>query len=114
MRHIKFSEFLVDFSFHFEYDIKHNKLMLFFLTLQEENEYGRYGFMFVATVMVMLMTPGLALFMGVWFAAKTYSVQQCIVIAQWLSFRFNGLSLVILYHSDQIGTDLSAHSIGSV
>ena len=70
--------------------------------------------MFVATVMVMLMTPGLALFMGVWFAAKTYSVQQCIVIAQWLSFRFNGLSLVILYHSDQIGTDLSAHSIGSV
>ena len=31
---------------------------------------GDTVFMFVATVMVMLMTPGLALFMGVWFAAK--------------------------------------------
>ena len=47
--------------------------------------------MFVATVMVMLMTPGLALFMEGWFAVKTYSVRQCIVIVQWLSFRFNGL-----------------------
>ncbi|KZE05635.1 hypothetical protein BTJ44_02118 [Bacillus mycoides] len=28
----KFSEFLVDFSFYFEYDMKHNKTMLFFLT----------------------------------------------------------------------------------
>lgn len=47
-------------------------------------------FMFVTTAMVMLMTPGLALFMGVWFAVKMYSVRQCIVIAQWLSFRFSG------------------------
>lgn len=52
---------------------------------------GDTVFMFVTTVMVMLMTPGLALFMGAWFAVKMYSVRQCIVIAQWLSFRFNGL-----------------------
>lgn len=31
---------------------------------------GDTVFMFVATVMVMLMTPGLALFMEVWFAVK--------------------------------------------
>ena len=28
-----------------------------------------------------------------------YSVQRCIVIVQWLSFRFNGLLSAILYHS---------------
>lgn len=75
---------------------------------------GDTVFIFVTTVMVMLMTPGLALFMGVWFAVKTYSARQCTVIAQWLSFRFNGLLSVILYHSGKIGTDLSAISIGSV
>ena len=31
---------------------------------------GDTVFMFMTTVMVMLMTPGLALFMEVWFAAK--------------------------------------------
>lgn len=31
---------------------------------------GDTVFMFVATVMVMLMTPGLALFMEGWFAVK--------------------------------------------
>ncbi len=63
--HIKFSEFLVDFSLYFEYDMKHNKLMLFFSNIigGERMNTGDTVFMFVATVMVMLMTPGLALFL---------------------------------------------------
>ncbi len=91
--HIKFSEFLVDFSFYFEYDMKHNKLMLFFsnITGGERMNTGDTVFMFVATVMVMLMTPGLALFYGGMVRSKnvlsttmhSYSA-MAIVSIQWI------------------------------
>ena len=46
--------------------------------------------MFVTTVMVMLMTPGLALLRGM-VRSKMYLAQQCIAIVQWQLFQFNGL-----------------------
>ena len=51
---------------------------------------GDTVFMFVTTVMVMLMTPGLALFMEVWFAQNVLSTTMhsysamAIVSIQWI------------------------------